>query len=383
MKVRYYGPVGLPTGYGDAANEFCMAMLAAGIDLEILTAAASLHRKYTLLGPCIRSDDKPPTPAPDVVIVHTLPLSCAKTLELAKVKETCPDALLVAYTTWEGLHAPLELLNSLSAFDQVWVPSAKTARAIDRDGNRFITRIIPHACDDRPFMPPRRRGVGDPYRFYTIGAWSARKNIEGVVRAYLRAFGKYNGVELHVHSSNAAPAAVAMASIAATGMQPSDLPPIHFTTGRLTAEEIDNLHATCDCYVTASRGESWNLPAYDAMRAGRFIIATAGLGHDEFLRNTNYWAIDSEAVPATGEIRMTAVDGGTRGEYIGGDCLTVRQDWREPRLGHLAKLMEAAEREHPVLTVHNQEPGEPDVRFGRSRVGGLIKLALERALEER
>ena len=376
MRVRYYGPVGLPTGYGDAANEFCMAMLTAGIELEVLTPASQLHKDYAALGPHIRSDDRPPTPDPDVVIVHNLPLSCAKTLAAAQVRETCPDALLVAYTTWEGLRAPPELLESLSMFSQVWLPSITTSRAFDIGWfDSTETRVIPHASDAE-LAPPKERLC--KYRFYSVGAWTVRKNMEGVIRAYLRAFRKSDDVELRLHCRPFGRAeSAALVAVAATGMRPGDLPPINFTTDELTREQVALIHASSDCYVSASRGESWSLPAYDAMIAGNHVIATAGLGHEEFLRDTSWAAVDSRIVPASGEVTMQNDDGRMHGQFFGGDCLTIKQDWRDPDIAAMAHMMGSAYRYRPVAQVFR----DPRERFGRAVVGQLIKRTLEEALD--
>lgn len=376
MRVRYYGTVGLPTGYGDAANEFCMAMVTAGIDLEILTPGKELHTDYAELAPYIRSDGNPPTPDPDVVIVHNLPLSCRKTLEAANVVAGCPRALLVAYTTWEGLKAPPELIESLEIFDQVWVPSHVTARALPV----MPTFVIPHATDDRPFRSRMADAPEDRcYRFYTVGAWTARKNPEGVVRAYLRAFDVDDNVELWIHSCGASPAAAAMAAVAATGRQPDQLPPIRFSTERLSSEQIQQIHEHCDCFVTASRGESWNIPAFDAMRAGSFIIGTAAIGHREFLDDTNWWALDSCASPASGEVRLhTSPEGMVTGQYFGGDCLTVRQTWRDPYIADMADAMQQVYLDRRKLEIRRGV--DPRDRFGRPVIGALIERVLKEAL---
>src|SRR5690606_13575351 len=41
---------------------------------------------------------------------------------------------------------------------------------------------------------------------------------------------------------------------------------------RLNEEQIMQLHTTGDCYVSASYGEGWNMPAFDAMAMGKTPI---------------------------------------------------------------------------------------------------------------
>jgi hypothetical protein len=45
-------------------------------------------------------------------------------------------------------------------------------------------------------------------------------------------------------------------------------------TDYLDSRSIDVLHLSCDCFVTASFGEAWCLPAQDANTAGNIVIGT-------------------------------------------------------------------------------------------------------------
>ena len=383
MLVRYYGHVGQPSGYGHAANETCMAILAAGLELEIQTDGKELHKRYLPLAPCIKATDDL-NPAPDVVIVHTLPLDCDAIAVRHGLHGSVNSFRLIAYTTWEGC-PPVshEIINALAGFDEVWVPSRHNREAFRaaRAHWKASTEVVPHAHDadawPRPDQGVRLFAASDlvtptpPYTFYYVGAWNLRKNVEGVIRAYARTFVPSEPVRLIIQSAGA-PQHAGQLALMATGLQPEEWPTFNFSNERLLDVDIDGLHAGADCFVTASRGEAWNLPAFDAMLHGNHVIASFGEGSDDFLADTSADLIESTRVPACGEVRMTAAPGGARAQYVGCQGLTVRSTWLEPDIIQLGEAMrEAFERRATLVREY-----DPATKFGRQAVGALIKNLL-------
>jgi glycosyltransferase involved in cell wall biosynthesis len=385
MLIRYYGHVGLPSGYGDAASEMCMAILGAGFELEISTDGEQCHQRYMPLARCFRNEAE--LRAPDVVVVHTLPLDCAEVLVKNRIRKRYPLALCVAYTTWEGASMiPTDMAMSLGAFDHVWVPSTGTAAHLVV-GTRARVVVVPHPFDESRWTNPptatrealdARALLGHPYRFYYVGAWSSRKNVDGVVRAYMRAFGAHHEVELVIQSAQAAPSACQVAQFA-TGIEEHQ-PVIRFSNQWLSHDDMCALHQSAHCFVTASRGEAWNLPAFDAMLARSHIIAPSGLGSDDFLRETSADLYDARLAPAVGDVRLVAAPDAPPGhavaQYWGAQGLTVRSDWRDPDLADLSLKMKAAYRQRITHLRINYDPAE---RFGRVAVGRRIAEILQGA----
>src|SRR5215470_12396148 len=98
MLIRYYGHVGQPSGYGEAGNEICMAILEAGFDLEISTTGDQLPARFEPLINRICDEDKL-SPDPDVILVHTLPITCGGFLTTKNLRAQHPKAKCIAYTT--------------------------------------------------------------------------------------------------------------------------------------------------------------------------------------------------------------------------------------------------------------------------------------------
>lgn len=379
MLIRYYGHVGVPSGYGDAANEMCMAILSAGINLEIQTDGRELHKRFLPLAACVKANGDL-TPDPDVVIIHTLPLDCAKVLESQRLRETCPKAFCVAYTTWEGCGRALSLLEAMMPFDAVWVPSECNRRAFETFYAPGTVHVVPHPYDDA-LVPTRRERdddvMNDTYTFSYVGAWNARKNVEGVVRAYSRAFAKGDDVMLEVHCHGAPPDVCRVAQ-AATGLSLEQMPVIRFTNHRMTDEHMAFIRDAYQCFVTATRGEAWNIPAFNAMLAGQHIIAPGGQGSDDFLRGTSAYLYESKVVPAGGEVVFENITAeGATARYWGCQGLTVREDWMEPDIAALSLLMRRAWAQRVDRLDINYNPA---ARFGRVAVGKYVRDLLEGAL---
>lgn len=441
MLIRYYGHVGAHSGYGVAANETCMAILEAGCDLEILTDGKELGIRYQPLATCIKHESLLTT-KPDVVIIHTLPLDCRKLLDSLgpfgdrtkliayttwegafRVPRPVRDALSAFDEVWvpssknracfEG--RPLEageddsldvrvvphaFLGDLSGIAerpcqqcgghhplQMFKPGERVSSpggpCIVREWSQYLQPLyvrVQFEDGSRSNYDPcclSHLPTEHPYVFYYVGAWTVRKNVEGIVRAYLRSFSPQDNVKLVIHSPGVAEATLHTTMIA-TGLQIEEMPGIRLSNQRLSDAELSSLHYTGDCFVSASRGEAWNLPAFDAMLAGRHIIVPAGQGSDDFLQDTSAVLYDSLYAPAGGEVRYYVPAGAPPGhavaQYVGTQGLTVRDLWQDPDIDILSTRMQRAflTRKSDLVVHYN-----PSERYGRSAIGALIKNALE------
>jgi glycosyltransferase involved in cell wall biosynthesis len=351
MRIRYYGHAHMQTGYGRAALDLILALDRAGAQVQIRTVGQGDHTWMTDSG--VYGDMFQVIDDPDVVIVHTMPGDCHRVLELEGLQRSCGShqgPKLVAYTTWEALTAPPEVLQPLvESFDQVWVPSTAAAAALatalprtSAHSEPEILKVVPHCYDDELDRPPEQYLDPGKFRFYWIGAWSARKNPAGLIRAFAHAFQPGQAVELVLHSPGCS-IDTFVATLASTGLEQDDLPPIVVSTQHLSADALAKLHRESDCFVSAARGEAWNLPAFDALLTGRHVITQYGLGSDEFLSDTSADLVDGWEAPAQVDVAHVASSGGElRLKTIGAQGLTSRSLWLEPNLSSLAEAMRAA-----------------------------------------
>lgn len=389
MRVLYFGHVGQRTGYGRAAEATCLAMIAAGIELEVRPLAPrdqlDLTRAEVL--PVARRirEDGDFAPA-GVVFVHTLPLDCRQVLEHVDVPgaifksrmETYPR--LCAYTTWEGASdITAEIRLALQDFHHVFWPSSHNLQRAIGIGQRSI---LPHAYDAFAPRPQCTRAKPpspeNPYRFYYVGAWNLRKNPVGLIRAFISEFGPAEDVELVLQCSGNVTHTEFLVALASTGVAREKMPRITFWNRFLSDTGLEALHTGADCFVTATRGEAWNLPAFDALLYRRHVIAPMRMGHDDFLAGTSVGWIGGCSQPAMGDVimadRRAEAPNELHLQYVGAQGLDGRGLWRDPDLKGLASQMrDAFAHNISVLRV----PHDPAERYSYEVVGKQLRATLE------
>lgn len=361
MRILYVGHVGHKSGYGRAATDNVRALIRAGADVQIA-------RMNTI--------DLPPDLAPraassrgyDAMIVHTLPMDCPQAAHIAMTDFGAPQKL-VAYTTWETLTAPAHVALPLgeALFSEVWTPSRASMHAFthhddayEYDSHLENVHVIPHCFDPQnehvatSMHDGSDRARGGRVRFYWIGEWTARKNPMGVIRAFCHAFNKEDDVELVMHSKGA-DLVTCYAALAQTGLQQNQIPPITITNSELTDEQLWTFHRSGDVFVSASRGEAWNLPCFEALLAGKLIIAPDELGSDDFLGSNRDELVMTNAmkIPVHTDIAHVSVKAVQQGplgsgqigfQTQGAQGLTSKRLWNEPDLVAMSMEMYAAGR---------------------------------------
>lgn len=386
MKVRYYGSAGYPSGYGVAASELALALIGAGADLELRVYGGAEDEKPTFEGDTAAlanrvRDDASLTPNPDVVIVHAQPFDCRRILRAAGITPGLATKC-IAYTTWEGANSSDDVQRALRDFDQVWVPSTTNKHSLGQscDIDPSQVKVIPH-CFDEDGLADRRgaRLPGGPYRFYFIGHWNGRKNPTGLIRAWARAFTREDDVELVIQSTRAREHDVMIAVHSVGASVRERMAPIKINASPIREEEIRALHRGADCFVSTTRWESFNLPAFHAMLAGRMVIVPAGMGHDDFLVSTSAILVPpAMRTPAFDDVEIDVDPEHGTAKYVfkGPQGVSVHTDWYEPHLIAYTGYMRAAyEQKMRDITM----PDHHLASFGRRAVGKLAMDALQGA----
>lgn len=375
MKIWYASHLQQETGYGRAAYHLACAMIRAlesrpGHELSLIeigpdegeTKGRDLALRYPRVGNL---------GADDVLIVHTLPLDCVRAVQQL-VPEDAERPTVIAYTTWEAMTAPPELIASLTSFDQVWVPASSVQNALSesaKDGFGGRLRVVPHCFDEEREYDTGSDDRDRQYTFVWLGAWNERKNPRGLVRAFALAFAPTDNARLILHSVNL-PSVQFVEALAATGLDVRQLPQIDLSRDELNDEQVEDLITDADCYVCASRGEGWNLPAFEAMLHRRHVIAPYGHGSDDFLTSTSAELVDGMEAPAHLDATVTGSElGALSVTRVGAQGLSSRCLWSEPNLVLLAAAMrDAYEHRRRYLTVHY----DPREQFGYRAVGALV-----------
>ena len=370
MKIRYYGHNGLCTGYGRAADEMVEALAAAGAELEVRPLAdPETWNRSVAVSRFFRTDDQ--LTRPDRIIIHTLPLSVAAATVLVSRTPDVAGVPMVGYTTWEALDVPAVIENALQEVDALWVPSHATLRAFDSLVGKRVD-VVPHAYDDTcRYQTTDPRPVDAPFTFYYVGQWTIRKNPAGLVRAFCAEFDKRESVRLFLQCKDT-PKLARVHAMFSTGLPEEEWPDVVLSSKTLSEPELWAIHQMADVFVSASHGEAWNLPAFEAMLAGRHIIAPREQGSDNFLRDTTAALYRSgQSAPAAADIRITHAPPGSPPGAINvqrtiADGLSCRCQWQEPDLGSLrAHMRHAFEARNRTLRVGY----DVAAAFGRKAVG--------------
>lgn len=219
----------------------------------------------------------------------------------------------VVSTVWERWPPLPSDLAALAAVGQVWVACRDNARRLVAAGlDEPRVRVVPIPYfDDDPLVGKhlRPRVVGVP-RFLHIGKWEPRKAQDRIVRAFLCAF-RPSEAELVLKTAalsvpiadypqgpnEAIRAALAEARVQQNGWSAENVSQwLRVIVRRLSDQRIRELHELSDVYVSASRGEGFDMPAFDAKLAGNLLVYVPSGGPQDFASPAD------ECVAATGEV---------------------------------------------------------------------------------
>lgn len=387
FRIRYICPYGQLTGYGRASRDYLAALARVdGVALEIGALGdqrTSPEPRYEHLDRFVVPFDGKSSPA-DVEVVHAPP-SVLKAL--AESRCGTPTRT-VAITTWETSHLPVSVADTFRRYHGVIVPSGFCMDALEGSG---ITRYeVPHGFDEAWWqlhddeVEDIQNARDAKYRFYAIGAWGERKNILGVVRAYMHAFLPSDRTQLVVLCQGMDYDRL-REELATSGVAQRDMPAMHFPDTELEEHELRELHGSADCFVSATRSEGFGLGMFEAAIMGRIVIAPMWGGQYEFLRDYDgHKSVPFHFTPCWGALAREAVvarDGGggmVQGTVSIAAGTDARQYWAEPDLLTLAKQMrlayQARSRVSPAQRKRSRRQLEQ--RFGYKTVGPLLAKTL-------
>jgi len=232
----------------------------------------------------------------------------------------------VGFWVWETEKMPPLGDMPPDRFDEIWTPSEHSARAI-REATETPVRVIPHCLD----LAAIDAVVPDKLK-YNISATSLtfgfffdsrsgleRKNVKGLIKAFLRAFQDTEDAVLILKANGVSAGSYEFESLKA-----------RFSSDRIvfldqTFSRVESLQflASLDVYVSLHRAEGFGLTLAESMALGTPVIATGYSGNLDFMTAENSMLVEYEIVTSD-------VDNGpyTRG--------TV---WAEPDIDDAAKKM--------------------------------------------
>lgn len=294
-KIRIFADINPGTGYNNALRGLIRSLEVLGYtpeNVHVIGAATSMiyqtddNRDWLepyIFGPW-ECDDK-------INIVHLNPGM------VGDYWTSVGGRVNIAYCAWETDHLPRKVYpvngvdrtcaGDLNKFDQVWVPSPFLVKIFRDSGVTAPIHVMPHALQPELLARPvKTYTTTTQRRLYTIGSWNDRKNIRGLLRAYLATGLSPLDMTLLMHlvpptrDGHAIEAHAFIAKEQTTqlydALPTKDGPGFGLLTVPRPYPWILDFHAQNDLFVTASRGEGFCLPALEALALGNAVLGGGG-----------------------------------------------------------------------------------------------------------
>ena len=225
---------------------------------------------------------------------------------------------------WELEKLPQEWLRLRHWFDEIWVQSDFVLNIFKKMSPRVYK--IPFVIDlkiNKKLSRAHFKLPKKPFIFlftFDYLSFYDRKNPEGVVRAFKKAFGDRNDVYLLIKSTHA-------------NFHPKKEKQLRLTIGQslnieLRDQSLSNVEQLslinlCDAYVSLHRSEGLGLGMAEAMALGKPVIATDYSGNLEFMNDINSLLVRHKKINVK------------KDSYIH----SHNQVWAEPDTNHAAQFM--------------------------------------------
>lgn len=293
----------LENGWDILARRYARAMFGAGIDVRLYpwskgALVDEVKAEASRFGVPMRVEDSR-------IYVYSTCFAAPSTMTsiLNRYLVTRRGMRRVFFTMFERLNVARETAALLNQIDGVWVPCDANRSRLEAAGCRTAKWIpVPYFDEDPHLDVPVPR---EAKTFYWIGNWSPRKATENLILAFMRAFrpGEASLVlktgPWRFHARWPEPESFIRGEFGnGQGWTEENWRgSIAIDRRRLTDLEMVSLHASGDVYVSASRGEGVDMPAFAAKLAGRRIITSASGGPECFLGESDILIPQSRPVP--------------------------------------------------------------------------------------
>lgn len=297
--IKYISAAKDPSGYGEAARQFIMALWVAGVNITTETIKQMPESTdYGFTGKLLdelenrKIDYK-------INIIHLTPDLIPQYAEKGKYN--------ISHLFWECDRLPKEWIKPLNDIDCIWTASSQMCEMIKNSGVSTPCYAFPQPIwTDRavesikPFIIPHAEFV-----FYSIFQWIDRKNPKTLLRAYWRAFEGNDKVALLLKTYRITYLPNEFELIKEdikrwkSELGLSHYPKIYLCKELLTEPQMARLHKTGDCFINPSSGEGWNRPLQEALLFGNPVISADNGGITDY--PIPYHKVESKEVEVTSQ----------------------------------------------------------------------------------
>jgi glycosyltransferase involved in cell wall biosynthesis len=266
---------------------------------------------------------------------------------------------------WELPRFPERWYDRFAYYDEIWVTTSFVANVLAPISPVPVVRIPPVLTPaTRASRDSGRRRLGaSPEEFvylfvFDFHSHMERKNPLALIDAFEAAFAPSEPVRLVIKCVNADSNREGFAAMNARAQGY----PIDIHTGYWPSQDVSNLMAACDAYVSLHRSEGTGLTITDAMALGKPVIATSWSGNMDFMNVSNSYPVRYELV----ELRENV------GPYRSGEV------WADPSVEHAAEQMRSVFEDREEARIRGKAARrEIETNYSEEKVAGTVRQRLE------
>ena len=207
----------------------------------------------------------------------------------------------IGFTMLEVDGFPTQWIKQANSMDEIWVPSQFNKQTMLQCGLKKPIYTIPLGVDSDYFNPQikQHKNPNKDFVFFTNIEWGERKNPHMQLQQFNKTFKASDDVCLIAKLNNRDPSIDLQVEIKKLRLS-SQGGRIYFIVNRVfDYYQLPLLYRSIDCYITAGRGEGWDMPLMEAMACGIPCIATDWGAHQEFATEENCYLLNiTGTIPA-------------------------------------------------------------------------------------
>lgn len=307
--VLYVGPYRQSDGWGNASKEYVRALKKTGCNLSIRPVYINSQSSYQEFNEFSDIEGKG-LASYDTIIQHCLPTMFRRYGEVKNVGLSFFETANISSTPW-----PM----NINLLDEMWVSSKYEKEVLEKSGVKTNIEVVPIPVDiekyNKKYESDLLKGMDNYFKFYFIGEYISRKDINSLVTAFHREFSRNELVSLVLKVNKIGVDADTLKSHVSANLKslketikiyphPSMYREEIIITEYLSENDLMSLHQKCDCFVMPSSGEAFCMPAFDAMAFGKMPIVGANSSMAEYVMSSfNGYKVSSYEVPAIAQDR--------------------------------------------------------------------------------
>lgn len=197
-------------------------------------------------------------------------------------------------------------IDNLNMMDEIIVGSSFSKNSLQQSGVIKTIKVIPEPYDIsiykkeyEPFFEYEKDNA--PFIFYTIGQYTEKKNIKGIILAFLLEFNKEENVKLFIKTGDYYQDHSDLEKIIQydisqlkKAIKKTNACDIDIVCGQLIDIDIIRLHQSANCYINAVRSDGFGPCAIESKICNKQLINTKHIGSSTYINSTNSIMIDAE-----------------------------------------------------------------------------------------